>query len=360
MAPLRLSVIIPVFNGAGFLARCLEAVFQSDVLALECIVVDDGSTDESIETAEAMGAKVFSTGGRKGPAAARNLGVAHATGDIAVFVDSDVCLAPDALRRMRAWFESEPDLDAVIGSYDDSPEAPGVASQYKNLLHHYVHQHGKPAAATFWTGCGAIRRHVFEANGGLDETYTRPCTEDVEFGYRLREAGHRILLDRNIQAKHLKQFHLLKLLETDIFQRALPWTRLILRSKQLPNDLNVSVPQRVSAALTVAGAASVLISPFLPLLLFAALAAFATVTALNWDFYRFLAAKRGWLFTIAALPLHQAYYFYSPVCFGIGLLLHCTVWRFQPTIRHGQVFASVVTSDELPGAEPETVSSFSD
>ena len=80
---------------------------------------------------------------------------------------------PGTLTRIRDRFESEPDLDALIGSYDDEPAAPGFVSQYKNLLQHYVHQHGRKEATTFWSGCGAIRRELFLAIGGFDETYTQ-------------------------------------------------------------------------------------------------------------------------------------------------------------------------------------------
>jgi hypothetical protein len=66
-------------------------------------------------------------------------------------------------------FEAEPDLAAVFGLYDAAPAALRVISQYRNLLHHFVHQNGNPQASTFSAGCGAIRRSVFEQIGGFDE-----------------------------------------------------------------------------------------------------------------------------------------------------------------------------------------------
>lgn len=242
-----LSVIIPVLNGAKFLPKCLECLRQSATPPLECIVVDDGSADGSAAIAEAAGAKVLRTRGQAGPAAGRNTGVAHASGDVVVFLDADVCVRPDTLDRIRSRFENDPSIDALFGSYDDEPGDPGFASQYKNLLHHYVHQSGRREAATFWSGCGAIKRAVFQAAGGFDEWYARPSTEDVELGYRLRAAGRRIVLDPDIQVKHLKRWGLVELVRCDIVSRALPWTRLILRSSRLPNDLNLAVSQRLTA-----------------------------------------------------------------------------------------------------------------
>ena len=115
-----------------------------------------------------------------------------------------MCVRSDTIARIRRRFEMDPRLDALIGSYDDEPASAGFASQYKNLLHHFVHQHGREEAATFWTGCGAIRREVFAAAGGFDESYTRPCIEDIELGHRLRQRGRRIVLDPALQVKHLK------------------------------------------------------------------------------------------------------------------------------------------------------------
>jgi hypothetical protein len=61
----------------------------------------------------------------------------------------------------------EPDLVALFGSYDDAPAATNFLSQYKNLLHHYMHQTAREEASTFWGACGAIRREVSLAVGGI-------------------------------------------------------------------------------------------------------------------------------------------------------------------------------------------------
>jgi cellulose synthase/poly-beta-1,6-N-acetylglucosamine synthase-like glycosyltransferase len=324
---LNLSVIIPVLNGAKSLPECLDCLRKPATPQVEYIVVDDGSCDGSVAIAEAAGAAVLRTRGRAGPATGRNLGAAHAAGDILVFVDADVCVRPDTLERIRARFENDPSIDAVFGSYDDEPGDPGFISQYKNLLHHHVHQSGRTEAATFWSGCGAVRRAAFQAVGGFDERYTRPSMEDIELGYRLRAAGHRIALDPRIQVKHLKRWGLLELARCDILSRALPWTRLILRSSQLPDDLNLAVPQRLTAILVLASAILAVIGPFIGIWSAWALLPLAAAIVLNRRFYLFLADKRGWLFLAGALPLHLAYYLYSTLAFAAGVVMHVLVWR---------------------------------
>lgn len=243
-----ISVIIPVYNSASYLKLCLEYLQQSDI-PYECIVVDDRSTDGSAEVARQFGAKVLSTDKRSGPARARNIGAREATGDILYFIDADVCVEPGTLRRIRANFEEDPGIDALIGSYDNSPQAQDFLSQYKNLMHCYTHQRGKKQACTFWSGCGAIRRKVFLECSGFDESYGRPAIEDIELGYRLKRDKKKIVLDTELQVKHLKAWSFAGLVKTDILDRGIPWTELILRDKNLPNDLNLQLSQRVSVAL---------------------------------------------------------------------------------------------------------------
>ena len=243
-----ISVIIPVKNGERELERCLAALGHSHYTDYECIVVNDGSTDGSAAVGARHGCRVVECASR-GPAAARNLGAREARGEILFFIDADVCVHTDSLARVADHFAEDASLDAVIGSYDDNPDSPDFLSQYRNLMHCFVHQSGNEAAATFWSGCGAIRRAVFEQYSGFNEDYERPAIEDIELGYRLTAAGRRILLDKDLRVKHLKAWSFWRLLKTDIFDRGIPWTELILRDSNMPNDLNVQISQRISVAL---------------------------------------------------------------------------------------------------------------
>jgi hypothetical protein len=90
---------------------------------------------------------------------------------------------------------------------------------------------------------------VFLKHAGFDESYKRPAIEDIELGYRLRAAGHKVILDKDVQVKHLKRWTFWKLVKSDIVDRGIPWTELILRDRHMPNDLNLEIRQRVSVAL---------------------------------------------------------------------------------------------------------------
>jgi glycosyltransferase involved in cell wall biosynthesis len=321
------SIIIPVYNGGDQFLRSLAALPRSNFSNWELIVVDDGSTDGSAAIAARFGARLLQTAGRQGPAAARNLGARLATGIYLFFVDADCELHPDALGRAARQFEAEPDLAALFGSYDDSPAAPNFIAQYKNLFHHYVHRHSAPEASTFWTGCGAIKRSVFLALGGFDvQRYRRPAIEDIELGYRLKQAGGRIRLAKEVQVKHLKAWTLPGLLRSDILDRGLPWSQLMWRSRAFLSDLNLQTHNRVSVVALYGLLLALLAGLFQPATLAAVLALAALLLWLNAGLYRFFYQKRGLLFTLRAIPLHWLYYFYNAISFGGGLWLY---WQEQ-------------------------------
>jgi GT2 family glycosyltransferase len=313
----EITVIVPVYNGASYLHRCLESITTSTYGSYSCIVVNDGSTDESAIIAAQFHTRVLQLAeGPFGPAYARNRGAAAARGSILFFVDCDVALAPGSLEQVAEIFRRDPGIDAIFGSYDAAPEAPEFISQYRNLLHHFVHQNGRIDASTFWAGCGAIRTDVFRQIGGFDEkTFPRPSIEDIELGYRLRRAEHRILLIRSLQGKHLKRWSFCSLIRNDIARRALPWSRLVIETEHMPNDLNLSRRQRFSAVLVLLAAACIALSCLRPVLLPVAGASELTVIILNRDLYGFFARQRGIRFAVGCVLLHFVYYLSSALSY---------------------------------------------
>ncbi len=311
-----LTVIVPALNAVSTLRACLEGLTASDLPRerFELMLVDDGSTDEtSLVGAEYCDTVIRLAGRPHGPAFARNRGVEQARGDIVVFVDADVVVHPDALRRLVERFASAPDVSAVFGSYDARPAARSLVSRYRNLLHHYVHQKGRGDAETFWAGLGAVRRADFLEVGMFDEWhYNRPQIEDIELGRRLRRYGHRLLLDPDIQGTHLKRWTLGSTLRGDFQHRGVPWMWLLLQegSPGTTTSLNVRTLEKVLTGLT----ALALLTPIAALalgearVLLAGAALLASVSAANIGFYLFLLRRGGPLLAAAAVPLHLAYY----------------------------------------------------
>ena len=244
------------------------------------------------------------------------MAVAQAHGDIAWFVDADVVAHDDAAIQVQSAF-AEPGIAAVFGSYDDRPAAENFLSQYKNLVHHFYHHRGRSEASTFWAGCGAVRKDAFLAVGGFDAArYTRPSIEDIELGYRLRAAGGRILLWPPLQGTHLKVWRLVNLVHTEVFCRAIPWSRLMLSETGMVNDLNVGTTERLRAVLAGLFIASIAaaLHPAVPMWISFGMLALIALT--NSELFRLFYRRKGLLFALGGLLFHQVYYLYSGAAFA--------------------------------------------
>ena len=316
-APPAISVVMPAYNAAQHMPVVLApllAMLRAGEIA-ELLVVDDRSTDATAAMAAGLGARVLTMPRNGGPGAARNFAAQQARGDVLWLVDSDVVAHPGGPALIAAAM-ADPAVVAVFGSYDDAPAGQDWMSQYKNLMHRYYHQRARREATTFWAGCGALRKAAFLAVGGFDvKTYTRPSIEDIELGYRLRAAGGRILLLPDLQGKHLKVWTLRNALHTDIFCRALPWSRLMIGREGLTDDLNTSRAERARAGLAGLLVLSLLILPVAPGLWGLAALMLALVALANWPLLRFLDRAAGPWVALRGGLYHQIYYVYSATVF---------------------------------------------
>lgn len=325
-APPVLSVIVPAHDGAAVLAESLPALKASELPAerWELIVVDDGSADATAEVGARWADRVVRLPApARGPAFARNRGGEVASGEVLVFVDADVCVHRDALGRLQDLLGPEGEPVAAFGAYDVRPRAEGLVSQYRNLLHHWVHARNRGEADTFWAGLGGVRRRAFQEVGGFDEVrYPRPQIEDIELGYRLRDRGHRIVLDPSIRGTHLKRWTLGAMIRNDVLHRGVPWMELLLeRGSVGAGSLNADLRERVLTMLTVAGAAVLLLAAALtslPLLTLG-LGFLSGVLIGNLRLLAWFRRVRGLRFAVAVVPLRLLYYLLNGVSVGLVL-----------------------------------------
>jgi glycosyltransferase involved in cell wall biosynthesis len=341
----RLSIIVPFHKGLPFLQRALSALVPLHPDD-ELIVAADGAVDDCHELASRYGARVIDIEGPRGPAVARNVAAASAKGDVVLFVDADVVASTEAVRRVAQTFASDPDLGALFGAYDEQPGAPGFFSQYKNLAHAFFHRESGGPAKTFWAGFGAVRRSAYEAAGGFDERFERPSIEDIDLGYRLTAAGYRILLDPTLAVCHLKRWTLRGMIASDVFDRGIPWTQLILRYGQFGSDLNVKNSYRVCvvvAYLTLAAAALGIVDARF---LWGVPAGLAVLAYLSWDYYWFFVEKRGIGFALRVFPLHVLYHLYNGYSFAWGTTLFIVTRKFGLSLP-GALPAFAPTSGHL-------------
>ena len=332
------SIIVPFHRNLADLQRCVTA-FAPLPQGVELIVVADGAVEDCRPLMMQVGARLLEIAGPSGPAIARNRGAALAHGDVLVFVDSDVVAAPDALGRIIEGFRANPDVQAIFGTYDDVPGAANFVSQYKNLAHAFVHRSSSTVAMTFWSGLGAIRTRAFWSVGGFDERFPRPCIEDIDLGYRLHAQGHAIRLDHDLRGCHLKRWTLRSMIASDVLDRGIPWTQLIMRSERVHNDLNIKSAYRISVALAYALLLVIALAFVHQGWLIAAAPIVATLYVLNRRFYAFFVRTKGVVFALRLLPLHYLYHLYNGVSFAIGTAIY-----FGARARRGR----------LPGALPFT------
>lgn len=318
----RVAIVIPVHNGGESFRQCLCSIHNSQCPPDELIVVCDGESDDSWRVAEQAGARVIRLPECGGPARARNIGAREARSEIIYFVDADVTVHTDTIGLVRQRFQQHPEMAALIGSYDDEPGAPNFLSQYKNLFHHYTHQISSEIASTFWGACGAVRRDAFEAVGGFDERYRKPCIEDIELGYRLKRAGYSIRLCKDIQVKHLKRWEVRSLLRAEIFYRALPWTELLLRDRHFEADLNLNHANRLSVVAIYSLMLSLLAGIWMPIGLGVAGILALILLIVNFDVYWFFYRKRGLFFAVRVIPWHWFYFLYGGGAFAYGMLIY--------------------------------------
>ncbi|MEU6409265.1 glycosyltransferase [Microbispora sp. NPDC046933] len=189
------AVIVPNYNKRKTLRACLESVYAQTYRPAEVVVVDDVSTDGSLEIAREFPCTVVESPRNRGPAAARNLGVARSSAPLLFFVDSDTALAPDAVRNAVKAYRETPDCGMVQGIYDAEPlYDDGPVERYRVLCEHYERSQ---TTATFLS-CTLIPRHVFEEAGRLDERLRDG--EDFEFGTRV-PARYRLVVTTSVVTK---------------------------------------------------------------------------------------------------------------------------------------------------------------
>lgn len=199
---LALSVVIPTHNRRETLRLCLDALRRQTVTTgWELILVDDGSQDGSAVMAReeagafAVPVKVISQQPNRGPAAARNRGLAAATGDLILFLDDDILAAPDLIDRHLQAHQQHPEMTAaVLGYITWSPSLrPTPFMDWLGEKWWFCYGRIKPGAVldgwAFYSCNASLKRSFLSQAGGFDERFPRAAYEDTELGWRLQKAG---------------------------------------------------------------------------------------------------------------------------------------------------------------------------
>jgi glycosyltransferase involved in cell wall biosynthesis len=174
-----LSVIMPVYNGAHFLAEAMASIRRQNYTPLEIIVIDDGSTDQTAEVVRQQPGEIrYAYQENAGPSAARNKGIGMARGELIAFLDADDLWPEGKLENQVGRLLENPELDVVTGriQYIHLPGAKMLDLPYEGPHNTVTHVH---------LGSGVYRRRVFERVGLFDETLR--FSEDHDWFLRARE-----------------------------------------------------------------------------------------------------------------------------------------------------------------------------
>lgn len=274
------SVIIPAYNAERTIKKCLDSVAKQDFSDFETIIVNDCSTDQTKEIISQYNVRQIILEKNQGPAAARNWGIKEAKGDILVFIDSDVAFRDkNALSKLAEVFKKRTEIDGAIMIKDKVPLNRGITPLYWAYYKYYLWNQPGEYQTSFTTERSAVKKYVFDKVGLFNEKYRKADVEDFELGYKMNEAGFKMLIVRDIKVLH--HFETFEQSTKKTLKRSWQWIRLFLKRKKF--DSVYSTKER--GVKTLVGATVLPLLFMSRCLFFLALIVYLFYT---FDFYKFL------------------------------------------------------------------------
>jgi glycosyltransferase involved in cell wall biosynthesis len=230
----HISVIIPNYNVASTIGKCLESAFSSRYKNFEVVVVDDCSRDNSVEIIKEYPCRLVQIDRHSGASKARNTGVQNSRGEILFFVDADCLLQRDTLALADIAFSEDKNI-IIGGTYTKIPYDDDFFSTFQSIFINYFETKHRDTPDYIATHAMIIDKQTFRDNGGFKEGFFLPILEDVEFSHRLRRAGYRLIINPEILVQHIFNFSLLKSLQ-NAARKSMYWTIYSLKNRDLLAD----------------------------------------------------------------------------------------------------------------------------
>ncbi len=312
----KISIVIPNYNGAKTIGKCLTAAFSSNYSNFEVIVVDDCSDDNSVEIIKGFPCKLLRLKERTGSSRARNTGGNNCSGDIIFFTDADCLVKSDTLSIINNTYISL-DQDVVIGgTYTAIPYDRQFCSIFQSVFVNYsetkkIHNPDYIAAHAM-----CIYTETFKKSGGFPEVFL-PIMEDIEFSHRLKRSGIKLRMNSDIQVRHIFDFSLNRSIR-NAFRKTRYWVIYSRKNKDMLTDSGTA-SYELKFNVCSFFVNIILVSSWLLLSNSIFLAAAAGITLCNlfinrMMFEAFFRAKGG-LFAVAAILFYMIIY---PLPIGAG------------------------------------------
>jgi glycosyltransferase involved in cell wall biosynthesis len=209
----ELTVIIPTRNRCAIVTETLDRLeAQAGEVGFEAIVVDDGSTDDTVDVLERRAgqpglALTLLEGGGRGPATARNRAIAVARAPVCVFIDDDTWPTAGFLARHRDFHARRPELEAALLGHTGLPAAPAPSPFMRWLAAMHlgfskIEDRENAGGRFFFSGNVSAKTEFIRAAGGFDEDFPHAGHEDIDLGIRLEARGMRLAYDPEAAVEH--------------------------------------------------------------------------------------------------------------------------------------------------------------
>jgi glycosyltransferase involved in cell wall biosynthesis len=309
------SLIIPMYNAEKYIVACLKSIAGQSGKNLEVILVDDGSTDNTFQIiqpfAKEFGFKILRRSTNGGAGAARNTGAKEATGDILIFTDADMLLAPTSVASIITHI-NKPDVDVVCAIYTEELVKANFFSHFQNFAS--IYRHSKLSVPIFLSFFCAVKKAPFDSVSGYNESI--PSYEDIELGHRLIDQGYQCEMNDNLKVIHLKHYTHKSLLQ-EYFKKSATAAAYSLSGLLSRRPRNDNCPR----ALKIAGIFIILLFLSLPLmnlslsLIFLGLSSFCISPMIS-----YLSEKKGFLFGLKSYLLCFEIYIVSIAGSAYGVI----------------------------------------
>ncbi|MEU1419953.1 glycosyltransferase [Kitasatospora sp. NPDC005751] len=287
--PPLVSVVVPMYNDRRTVDLCLRSILEQSYPAVEVIVVDDASTDDSADLAAAHPVTLVRAERNGGPGGSRNLGVRHAAGEILFFLDADLTMHPDAVAEAVRIFTEHPEYGAVFGVPDKEPLFPeGAVGQYRILQYHYWRKSAEGLVSGGFYALGAVRRSAFLEAGWFNGALRQ--TEEIDHAERLA-ALHPMVLTSRVRGRLSDESRMRPLLRKAFVRSRLRVPFYLGRGRAMQG---METPGRaVASALAGLAVASLPLIAWQPLTALVTALAVAGFVLTDLGQYRFVRQERG-------------------------------------------------------------------
>ncbi|MEW6295911.1 MAG: glycosyltransferase [Candidatus Diapherotrites archaeon] len=290
----KVSVIIPFYNSEKTIVKCLQGLERQHFNEFNVILVDDGSTDKSLELINEfekksrLKIKILKIKHR-GPAGARNFGAKKSKAGIIVFLDSD-CIAPqDFLKKISEDFKKY--CVAGVGGTYRTLNRKSIIARYSGYEIEWRHSRQPEFTDFLGSYCCAYKRSIFLGFNGFNESFPQASGEDPELSFRISKAGRRLLFDKSIFVWHRHPSNLIEYLKKQFWRAYWRMKLYAIHPKKISGDSYTGLEIPFAPLFAAVFVLALILSPFYFDAIYLSLIGFSLLFALYYNFFVFISRK---------------------------------------------------------------------